>query len=115
MQRATDGRDTCGVVRRMLGGDGAARKKIVHLTDATARNTRGRQRVEQCLGRRSDREVAAVGGAREVSVAANERTSDDAGYIVGRHQHLACGGACAIEFIERDYVLVRGYLEDGIG
>src|SRR5712691_11766527 len=79
---AENERESLGVVSAMLGRDRAPSEQIVHLADAGARNVRVRQRIEERLLGRLNREIAAVRRARVMARRPDERPRDHAGDVV---------------------------------
>ena len=85
------------------------------LPDAVRRVARVADRREVVRAARLEREVVAVRRALVVAGLADERTCDHAADRVLAREDLARDAAARVELLERDRLLVRGDLEDGVG
>ena len=102
-------------LRRERLVDVAPGEDVADLADAVGRVARITDRGQVVRAPRLEREVVPVPGALVVPRRAEEGSRDDAADGVLSRQDLARRAAARVQLLERDRLLVRGDLEDGVG
>ena len=97
------------VIRNAAGSE-----NIIYLADGYDIEARSFQAVEHCLPCRFERKIMPAGGSVKVRVFAFERTGYNSADGKFAFEHTAGCAADIIEFFERNYILVGGYLKDAV-